>query len=229
MELSEQTLGEIVSGDFRTAAIFSESGLDFCCGGNVSLSVACRNKGVDIVKVEEKIKMIEDEPVIPGQNFNEWKLDFLCDYIVNTHHVFVKKSLPGLLAYTVKIASVHAENHPELKEVERLFAKIAGELTQHLKNEEEVLFPAIRQSVSVTSDDTRSLIISEISRMNGEHESAGGAMDRINAITDGYRVPADGCSTYQVTFKLLRQFEDDLHIHVHLENNILFRKALSIT
>ena len=102
------------------------------------------------------------------------------------------------------------------------------ELTAHLKQEEEVLFPAVKSEIQNPSENTKGIIKSEISRMLGEHDFAGRTMDEINLITGGYKVPADGCNTYHVTFKLLRQFEDDLHIHVHLENNILFPRALRL-
>jgi regulator of cell morphogenesis and NO signaling len=138
------------------------------------------------------------------------------------------KNLPELLFYTQKIANVHGDNHQELIEVADLFAKINDELLQHLKNEEEVLFPAIKEAVQTNSAKAKETIKSEIERMMGEHEFAGGAMDQINAITKGYKVPADGCNTYHVAFDLLEKFEDDLHTHVHLENNILYPKALEI-
>jgi len=229
MNLSEQLLGDIVAGDFRMAAVLSESGLDFCCGGKKTLGQACSEKGINSELIEIKLKEIEAQPVAPGQNFNEWRLDFLCDYIVNTHHTYVKKTLPDLLSYTKKIAEVHGDHHPELKEVAELFSRVAAELTQHLKNEEEVLFPAIKSVLIAKSPEMVAVIHSEISRMHGEHEFAGGAMDHINEITKGYMVPGDGCNTYHVTFKFMKQFEDDLHIHVHLENNILFKQALQIS
>lgn len=225
---NKRTLGEIVTEDFRTAGIFQNAGLDFCCGGKKPLEQACSEKNISIATIVEKLEDLKSSPANPGQNFNEWPMDFLADYIVNIHHTFVKKNLPDLLFYTQKIADVHGSNHPELTEVAELFGKINTELLQHLRNEEEVLFPAIKEAMKGNSLQARKTILSEITRMNGEHEFAGGAMDKINEITDGYKVPADGCNTYMVTYKLLHQFEDDLHIHVHLENNILFPKALSL-
>ncbi len=161
-------------------------------------------------------------------NFKEWELGFLSDYIVNTHHKFVLKNLPELVFYTQKIADVHGAHHPELIEVASLFIKINEELLQHLKNEEEVLFPAIKEAEKHASQLVKSTIISEITRMQGEHEFAGGAMDKINVLTQNYLIPDDACNTYRVSLKLLEQFEDDLHIHVHLENNILYPKALKM-
>lgn len=227
-EMNNKLLGDIVANDFRSAEIFKEAGIDFCCGGKKTLAEACKEKGLNINEVADRLKKIQEEPASPGQNFKEWSLDFLSDYIVNTHHNYVRRTMPDLLFYTAKIASVHGENHPELKEVADLFIQIEAELTQHMKMEEDVLFPAIKTALRGNSSDVKERIHSEITRMSGEHEFAGGAMDKINEITGNYKVPADGCNTYNVTFKLLRQFEDDLHVHVHLENNILFPKALAL-
>jgi regulator of cell morphogenesis and NO signaling len=220
------SIGEIVAMDFRAASVFKEAGIDFCCGGKMSIEEACNEKGIDQTDVREKLADLDSSPADTVHNFNEWDLGFLCDYIVNTHHKFVLKSLPELVHYTAKIASVHGEGHPELLEVASLFSEINRELLQHLKNEEEIFFPAIKEFLAKGSEISKAAIINQISRLSPEHEFAGGAMDKINSITGNYNVPSDGCNSYHVTFRLLQQFEDDLHVHVHLENNILFPKAL---
>jgi regulator of cell morphogenesis and NO signaling len=229
LQLQKLTVGEIVANDFRTSSLFKKAGIDFCCGGKQSFSDACSEKGIDVLELESEILRIAEDPANEFMNFKNWDPVFLSQYIVNTHHKFVMKNLPELVFYTQKIASVHGENHPELIEVANLFGKINTELLQHLKNEEEVLFPAIKEVINTNSATAKKMIVSEITRMTGEHDFAGGATDEINRITKGYNVPADACNTYRVAFKLLEQFEDDLHIHVHLENNILFPKALELT
>lgn len=222
-------IGDIVTQDFRAAEIFKNAGIDFCCGGSQSLEQACKEKKLDSSVLETELAKLENTTVNAMHNFNEWKLDFLIDYIVNTHHKTVLKLLPQLTFYTQKIADVHGSNHVELIEIATLFSQINVELLQHLKAEEEVLFPAIKELLKSKSESSKEIIISEIARMAKEHEFAGGAMDKINVLSDNYSVPDDGCSTYQVAYKLLEQFEDDLHIHVHLENNILYPKALLLT
>jgi len=229
IELEKLSVGEIVANDFRTSSIFKKAGIDFCCGGKQSFSDACNEKSINPVQLENEILKITKEPVNEFVNFKNWDVVFLSDYIVNTHHKFVLKNLPDLVFYTQKIANVHGDHHPELVEIANLFRKINAELLQHLKNEEEVLFPAIKEAVHTNSPKAKETIVSEIARMTDEHEFAGGAMDDINVITKGYQVPEDGCNTYRVAFKMLEQFEDDLHTHVHLENNILYPKALSLT
>jgi regulator of cell morphogenesis and NO signaling len=227
-KINESTIGEIVANDFRTASIFKNNGIDFCCGGKQSINDACQENGIDSKVLELQIEELQMTPLSPSQDFNQWELPFLTDYIVNTHHKYVLKSLPELMFYTQKIADVHGDNHPELVEIASIFSQINSELLQHLKNEEEVLFPAIKKASSESDTIVRKIIASEIERMEGEHDFAGGAMDKINVISKQYHLPEDACNTYSVAFKLLEQFEDDLHVHVHLENNILYPKALKL-
>lgn len=227
--MSQLSIGEIVTNDFRAASVFTHAGIDFCCGGNKSLSEACLEKNIDPAAIEKELERLADLPADASHNFKEWDLGFLCDYIVNTHHKYVLKALPELVFYTRKIADVHGEHHPELVATAQSFAQISNELEFHLEKEEQVLFPAIKDILRAKSPAAKATVISEITRMKEEHEFAGGEMDRINTMTQSYRLPEDACPTYQLTFKLLKQFEDDLHVHVHLENNILYPKALSMT
>ena len=227
-ELIKTAIGDIVTGEFRAAALFKKAGLDFCCGGKKSLGEACAEKNLSLDSLVNELQELENLPADRTHNFRDWTPSFLADYIVNTHHKYVLRTLPDLLFYTSKIAEVHGERHPELHEVASLFAQINKELLQHLRNEEQVLFPALKRVQETGSETDRAVIISEISRMTGEHEFAGGAMDRINELTHSYSIPGDACNTYTVTMKLLGEFEDDLHIHVHLENNILYPAALEL-
>lgn len=221
-------IGKIVADDYRAAEIFKRAGIDFCCGGFKRMDDACKEKNIDAGKLNNELKELQLTPVTPQFDFNNWDLGFLCDYIVNTHHKYVLKTLPELVQYTLKIAQVHGESHMELIVVASMFEEINRELLQHLKNEEEVLFPAIKEVLKSNSTQAKATIISEITRMNAEHEFAGGAMDKINVLTGGYKLPEGACNTYLVTFKMLEAFEDDLHTHVHLENNILYLKAIEL-
>jgi regulator of cell morphogenesis and NO signaling len=131
-KLNDLTVGEIVANDFRTASVFKNNGIDFCCGGNQSIVDACQEKGIDPSGLEKQIQELKRAPLSPSQNFNEWELDFLCDYIVNTHHKYVLKTLPELMFYTQKIADVHGDHHPELVEIASIFSQINDELSQNL-------------------------------------------------------------------------------------------------
>ncbi len=225
IEFKDMQIGAIVADDFRTSKVFTDAGIDFCCGGKQSVGDACKNLKLDVSEFEKTINEVKSQPINQSLNFKEWDLPFLIDYIVNTHHKYVIKTLPDLVFYTAKIAEVHGGNHPELPGIAKKIAAVNVELTQHLKMEEEVLFPAIKSILVNPSEKTKTTIDSEIKRMLGEHDFAGGTLDEINRITDGYKTPEDACNTYQVAFKLLQQFENDIHVHVHLENNILYPKA----
>jgi regulator of cell morphogenesis and NO signaling len=207
--------------------MLKKAGLDFCCAKK-SLESACAEKKTDPENIINQLLELEKSGNDNSHNYKEWSPSFLSDYIVNSHHKYVLKTLPDLLFYTKKIREVHGEGHKELNEVADLFSQINSELLQHLKNEEEVLIPAIKQVQENDTEAMKTVIRSEIKRMTGEHDFAGKSMDRINELTKGYSVPPDACNTYTVTLKLLGEFEDDLHTHVHLENNILYPAALEL-
>lgn len=227
-EYKATTLGEIVSKDIRTAEVFREAGLDFCCGGKLTLSAACQQEDILLDPIIAQIERLAKVELQQEVRFDIKPLDDLIDYIVNTHHSYIRKSVPELSFYTSKIANVHGENHPELKNVAELFDKLGKELLHHIVSEEEDLFPAIKRSLANKKEGDASIIDFHIIQMENEHEAAGCIMHEINKITNAYRVPSDGCNTYAVTFNMLEQFEKDLHLHVHLENNILFPRVLSL-
>lgn len=226
-------VGEIVAEDFRTAAVFQEFGIDFCCGGRRTLAEACRERNADADAV---LAALTRSCSVPGiaPRFDEWSVDTLIGYIVGTHHAYVRRALPSLVAHTRKIATVHGRRHPELLEVARLTEQVAGEMSSHMIKEEQILFPFIAAAAEA-ADSGRSApaapfgsIESPIAMMKHEHEAAGAAMASIRALTGGYITPEDGCTTYRVALQELEAFERDLHTHVHLENNILFPKALRL-
>lgn len=225
------TVGEIVAADFRTARVFEDHGIDFCCGGKVSLASICTEKGLDPATLQQEIAAATSAPVERSHNFAAWALPFLADYIVNTHHAYLNENTDQIAAYASKIASVHGANHPEVIEIAAIFAKIATDLAAHLREEEEVLFPAIRRIDAATkagkqaeSEDVATISAS-LGKLDHEHQEIGDAVHAIRHLANGYTIPDDVCNTYVVTYRKLREFEDDLHKHVHLENNILFPKA----
>lgn len=228
---SKLSLGEIVSEDYRKSEVFNRYGLDFCCGGKKSLTEACSEKSISQDEVIVALMKMENSPLSPSQDFNSWKLDFLVDYIVNTHHVYVKTNMPVILQYTRKIADVHGANHPELLKIAKIFEGITHDLTEHLDKEEQVLFPNIKKllnGLSVGSTVGLEPVSGLINGMETEHDFVGGEIHAIAALSANYTVPPDACSTYQVTYKKLKEFEEDIHQHVHLENNILFKKIREI-
>lgn len=228
-DLRSMKVGDIVTEDFRAAEIFKQEGIDFCCGGNQSLEQAAKEKNLNIDEIEYKLNNLDEVVSNRQLNYNDWNLDFLCDYIVNEYHNKVYKLLPQLTGYLNKLVQVHGANHPELKEIADLFSLVNTELPIHQRQEEEVFFPAIKEALHTNSVQAKEIITSQIAPMMDEHELIGGTIDKINVLSKKYSVPDDGCNTYRLTYKLLEEFEDDLHTHVHLENNILYPKALNLT
>ena len=226
----ESTVGQIVADDFRTAAVFHEFGIDFCCGGRRTLIDACRQGNIEPDAV---LSALTRSCSVPGiaPRFDEWSPETLIGYIVGTHHAYVKQALPVLVAHTRKLAAAHGSRHPELHDVARLTEKVAGEMASHMIKEEQVLFPYIAAAVEsaerggVAPVAPFGSIDNPIAMMEAEHDAAGDAMASIRALTRGYVAPEDGCTTYRVALQELEAFERDLHTHVHLENNILFPKA----
>jgi regulator of cell morphogenesis and NO signaling len=221
-------VGDIVAKYFRSTEIFKKAGIDFCCGGYETLADACTDKNIDIEPIEQELTELALIESDPAYSFSEWPLDVLCDHIVNEHHKKTMELLPQITFYTQKIAEVHGSHHPELIEIADLFTKVNTELTRHINNEEKVLFPALKEVLLSGSKDSKFITLREMAIMKTEHEYAGSVLDVINDLTNDYTVPPDGCSTYALTFKLLKRFADDLQIHVHLENNILYPKALEL-
>src|SRR6266568_1773043 len=227
----DKTIGEFVADDYRTAKVFEKYGIDFCCGGNVPLSAACQGKGIDPAVILREIEAGKTEPLERSQNYAAWGLPFLADYIINTHHGYLNENTAQIAAYAHKIAEVHGVHHPEVVEIARIFDKIATDMTAHLREEEEVLFPAIKRIDAAGKDGTApeakdmEALKACLVKLNHEHDEIGEAVHTIRHLAKGYAIPADVCNTFAVTYRMLKEFEDDLHKHVHLENNILFPKA----
>jgi regulator of cell morphogenesis and NO signaling len=231
---SSYTLSEIVKDNFRTAAIFEKYNLDFYCNGKRTLAEACEEKGIGPESVIIEIEKI-NSPVSQGEpKPDEWSLDLLIQYIITNHHSFVNRMLSVISSHTQKVASVHGVNHPETKRVAEIFSKINSEMKHHMMKEEKILFPHI--NILVKAADNGGIadkpyfgtIKNPIAMMENEHQSAGDGMFEIRKLTDNYTYPADACETFKVTYKELKEFEEDLHRHVHLENNILFPKAINL-
>lgn len=229
--LEKITIGEYVAKDFRTAAIFSKYGIDFCCKGNRTIDVACHKKDINANELIEQLDIVLNTKNDSGIDFKSWPLDLLADYIEKTHHRYVEEKIPVLLQFLDKLCKVHGANHPELFEINELFIGCAGELTQHMKKEELILFPFIKKMVATRSNNEAlqqphfGTVDNPIAMMMHEHDAEGERFRKIEILTNNYTPPVDACNTYRVTFDMLADFEQDLHKHIHLENNILFPKA----
>ncbi|MEO6520613.1 MAG: iron-sulfur cluster repair di-iron protein [Mucilaginibacter sp.] len=229
-----ETLGEIVSKDLRKAETFKKLGLDFCCGGKKTLEKACKEKGLDILHVRQELeKAANTSSAAPQHDFDSWSLVFLADYVVNVHHAYVKQNLPVLLELSEKVANRHGLNHPELLQIRSNVVALANELLLHLKKEETILFPYIKQLESVNADSNLSSnafvsVQEPIAIMENDHDIVGRLAEEIKTLTNNYTLPENACNSYGLLYKKLEDFENDLHMHIHLENNILFPKAVAL-
>jgi regulator of cell morphogenesis and NO signaling len=231
---SELTLSEIVKDNFHTAALFEKYNLDFCCKGNRLLIDACAEKRINpevvMTELEEIFSLTPSNDIKP----DEWELNFLIEYIVNNHHKYVSRMLPVILTHTQKVASVHGENHPETIKIAKIFSAVNQEMKHHMMKEEKILFPHINHLVLTKRNGSKAerpyygTIKNPIAMMENEHQSAGDGMFEIRKLANNFTTPDDACQTYRVVFKELKEFEEDLHKHVHLENNILFPKAIEL-
>lgn len=232
--LKNKTIGSFVAEDFRTAAVFSKYRIDFCCKGNRTVTEVCEKQNIDADTLLENVLQVVQSENSGTIDFNSWPLDLLADYIEKTHHRYVEEKTNVLLPFLDKLCKVHGANHPELFKINELFIGCAGELSQHMKKEELVLFPFVKRMVKTKESDgilfqpSFGTVSNPIAMMMHEHDNEGERFREIAALTDNYTPPADACTTYRVTFAMLKEFEADLHKHIHLENNILFPKAVAL-
>lgn len=228
-------IGDLVAEDYRTAAVFKNYGIDFCCQGARTISDACAVDNIDTSAVVNDLNSISDST--GGQkttDFQAWPLDLLADYVSKTHHRYVRNKCVEIQPYLDKICQVHGSAHPELYEINEHFKATTKDMTEHMAEEEGEVFPLIKEmekaaETGVLTDKLRETTLGNpIQKMMDEHLMEGDRFREIESLSNGYTPPADACNTYRVTFALLKEFEEDLHHHIHLENNIMFPRALEL-
>lgn len=239
MEITHQSIiGDIVSQNYKTAEIFKNYDIDFCCGGQQSIEEACIKGSLSSSEIKTLVQSIQDFFIntqeVPKEDVREWPLDTLTEHIEKKHHAYVEAKIPLLKEYLDKIESVHKKEHPELIEINEIFKEASGQLAMHMKKEELVLFPFIKKMAKAQRENLPletphfGTIKNPIGRMDEEHDFEGEAFRKIASLSNNYSVPDDGCTTYNIAFQMLKEFEEDLHLHIHKENNILFQRAITL-
>lgn len=219
-------VGELAVTNPGGVAVFNKYHIDYCCGGKLSLYEACENAGVKPEVVIDELRTVAGSPAPGTFRFDTWDASLLIEFIIQHHHQYVKRSIPLLRELLAKVYEVHGDNHPELKAVQENFEKISQELQDHMKKEELVLFPAIRSMIGSQQDNSFSMDIEEPMRMmEDEHELVGNLIKSVRVLTQNYTPPASACPTYRLTFARMKEFDEDLMQHIHLENNVLFEKV----
>jgi regulator of cell morphogenesis and NO signaling len=233
--LNSLSLAQIVNSNHKAATIFEKYHLDFCCKGKRSLAQACSEQELAVENVVTELQTVFEENTSQGAiDFEQMKLAGLCDYIVNTHHAYVKNEMPQIYAYLQKVSSRHGERHPELYKIFKAFASVKEEMENHMKKEEMILFPRIKEMEKLSEGNNPASQISitylqaPITVMEQEHDHAGSLLNEIRILSNNYSAPQDACTTYCLSFAALQAFEMDLHQHVHLENNVLFPKSIGV-
>lgn len=231
MEINSKTIiGDIVRVNFKAAQVFEKNRIDFCCGGQITLSEACNKSDTDMNELIPELELLVQLNDPDSKYLDGLELDALSEYVVKRHHTYVSENIPFLKEKLHKLCEVHGPEHSELFDVAKLFSEGAENLTMHMQKEENILFPYIVKLVQMKKSgniepNAVGGVMDPINVMIAEHQVEGERFEKISQISQNYTPPADGCNTYQVTYKILHEFEQDLHRHIHIENNILFKKA----
>ncbi len=231
---SQKHIGQFVAEDFRTAAVFSSYGIDFCCKGERSVEEVCQKNNIEVDELLGKLHDVQSSTSQQSIDYKSWPLDLLAEYVEKKHHRYVEEKSPVLRQFLDKLSKVHGQKHPELLEITTLFIGCAKDMASHMKKEELILFPFIKRMVQAQKDGTSiespqfATVENPIALMKHDHEAEGDRFRKIVELTNNYTPPADACNTYKVTFAMLDEFEKDLHLHIHLENNILFPEAIKL-
>lgn len=221
----ETPVGQLVVDKPQLARVFEKFGIDYCCGGKLTLGAICQKKGLDVQAVLTALDQAQVDKPVDETDWNAVSVETLARHILDTHHVYLKENLPTLAQLAQKVARVHGENHPELIEVARVYHKFQTEMNDHLAKEEQILFPAILQLVKGEGGFG---IQQPIRVMLMEHDAAGQDLEALRTLTKGFAPPEDACYSYRTLFSGLAELELDTHTHIHKENNILFPKALAL-
>ncbi len=233
LDIENKTVAELVTENYKTADVFKKNGIDFCCGGKVSVKSICEEKNIGYEKIKLELEAVEQTSDF-SQDFKSWDLERLVDHIIDVHHNYVTENIPIISQYAEKVAKVHGHANPEVVQINYLFRIIADELNRHMCKEENILFPYIKNLAQVESEKIAfelplfGTVQNPISTMEKEHDTVGNYGFKIAELSNNYSPPAHACNTYRVLYSKLKEFEEDLHQHIHLENNILFPRAVEL-
>lgn len=224
----QETIGEIAAKDIRKAEAFKKLGIDFCCGGKKTVKQAIAEVGVSEEELEAELaKVAENKDGGVTHEFDKWDLGFLADYIYNVHHRYIRENSPILEQLAEKVAMRHGAENPELKDLVAVVHNLTADLHSHIQKEEKILFPLIKQLEQGSATSSIG-VDGPIAKMEAEHEDAGDELRTLRQLTKDYALPAGACNSYTYLFHKLEEFENDLFHHIHLENNILFPKAIAL-
>ncbi|MCU0549004.1 MAG: iron-sulfur cluster repair di-iron protein [Leptolyngbya sp. Prado105] len=226
----DSTVGAIVRDCPELSRLFEQANVDYCCGGKKTLEEACRQRGLDPQAFLTQLQDYATQEPVAEVNLVELSLSELVDHIERIHHAYLHAELPRLEKLVTKVATAHGDKEPRLSQIKDVFLALSAELGLHLMKEEQVLFPMIRQLESSTDLPTFHCgsLANPVHRMEFEHDDAGLALAKLRQLTDDYTPPVWACNTYRAMLDALATFEQDMHQHVHKENNVLFPRAIAL-
>jgi regulator of cell morphogenesis and NO signaling len=233
--IAEKTVRELALESSNATRVFEKLGIDYCCGGNKSLEQACRTANLSVDSVQRELDSAKQKAQpSAGRDWQREPLSELIAHINGTHHTFVRQEIVRLTPLMEKVCGKHGPNHPELLHIQAIFRGLAQELTSHMMKEEMVLFPYVARMEEAVIEGEPVLpppfgtVADPVAMMEHEHDSAGDAVRAMRSSSNGYVAPEGACASYQTLYRGLEEFEADLHQHIHLENNILFPRALAM-
>lgn len=225
---TETTVGEIVRSAPARSRIFEKLGIDYCCGGKKSLAAACQAKGLDPATIVTMLAAMDDATGSPLPDADGMTLSGLCDHIQSVHHGYLHQELPRLDFMTRKVTAVHGEHEPRLLEIRKLFQVFLEKIAAHTRQEDEEIFPAIRQLEQASPAESRAALAELLKKLEEEHDSTGAALEKFKELTDGYTPPDWACNTFRALYDGLAELEGETHQHIHKENNVLFPKVRAL-
>ncbi|WPV70473.1 iron-sulfur cluster repair di-iron protein [Chitinophaga sp. LS1] len=220
------TVGEMAGKDYRMADVFRGFGIDFCCGGGQTIAQAATQGGITEEELWTALETAALKAKQPASDFSVLAPQLLAEHILSTHHKYVKEALPVIWEFAQKVAGHHGDTHPELIDLRAAVLREAEDLLDHLEKEEQILFPAIKQMAA--GETGLPYVKGAVESMMKEHSSSGESLEEWRRLTNNYQVPEGACNSYRFLFEKLQEFDTDLRQHIHLENNILFPKALAM-
>ena len=227
--IAEQTLASIATEHHQTVPVLERYHLDFCCKGKRTLLEACTEKGLSVEEVIKDLKISTHANSFESTSFAEMNAGQLIRHILLHHHFYTRQSMPAIEERLNKVATKHGSRFPYMKEVLKYFSHLKNEMYLHMQKEEVILFPRIKQVEAFAKHGQngfdKNYIDGPVTIMENEHDEAGTVMEQIRLLTNDYTAPEDACTTFKVVLSELKHFEEGLHQHVHLENNLLFPMA----
>jgi regulator of cell morphogenesis and NO signaling len=226
LEGNPLTIAQLAVSHPGALAIFTKYNIDYCCGGHRSVDDACLRLGLDPQKIKQEIYQSAASETFQDLHPEKWSSTFLADFIVQNHHLFIREAIPALETLLEKVCDKHGNDSLELLKIREAFLDLSEELIGHMEKEEMILFPAIRRLDAQQGENhpIERIIQAPIAAMEDEHQAAGDLIKQIRSLSNNYTPPDFACPTFQVTYQKLREFDNDLMRHIHLENNILFER-----